>query len=152
LDYPEEILKDFDVVVASVHSGFTKDNTERIMKAMENPYVNIIGHISGRMIGTREGYKIDYDALFKKAVETETWIEINAQPSRYDSCWDHLRRGIDMGVNFVINTDSHSMDSLWSRELGAANARRGCLTKEDVMNTLPREKFLKALREQRKRK
>jgi len=152
LDYPEEILKDFDVVVASVHSGFTKDNTERIMKAMENPYVNIIGHISGRMIGTREGYKIDYDALFKKAVETETWIEINAQPSRQDISWDHLRRGKEMGVKFVINTDSHSMDSLWSRELGAAIARRGWLTKEDVMNTLPREKFLKALKEQRKRK
>jgi DNA polymerase (family 10) len=152
LDYPDKILKDFDVVVASVHSGFTKDNTKRILKAMENPYVSIVGHISGRMIGTRDGYKIDYDELFKKAAETGTWIEINAQPARQDITWDHLRRAKEMGVKFVISTDSHSMDSLWYRELGASIARRGWLEKEDVVNSLSREKFLKALQEQRKKK
>lgn len=152
LDYPDKILEGFDVVVASVHAGFTKDNTKRIMKAMEHPFVNIIGHISGRMIGSREAYPIDYDALFKKAVETDTWIEINAQPSRQDISWDHLRRGKEMGVKFVINTDSHSKDTLWYRELGAAIARRGWLEKSDVVNTLSKAKFLQALEQQRKKK
>jgi len=152
LDYSDEILEELDVVVASVHSQFTKDNTKRILKAMEHPFVNIIGHLSGRMIGTRNAYPLDFDAVFKKAVETGTWIEINAQPARQDLSWDHLRRAKEFGVKFVISTDSHSMDSLWYRELGAAIARRGWLTKEDVMNTLPKEKFLKALHAQRKKK
>lgn len=152
LDYPDKILEKFDVVVASVHAGFTKDNTQRIMKAMEHPFVNIIGHISGRMIGSREAYPIDYDQLFKKAVETHTWIEINSQPSRQDISWDHIRRGKEMGVKFVINTDSHSKDTLWYRELGAAIARRGWLEKSDVINTLSEVKFLQALKNQRKLK
>lgn len=152
LDYPDKVLEKFDVVVASVHAGFTKDNTQRIMKAMEHPLVNIIGHISGRMIGSREAYPIDYDKLFKRAVETGTWIEINAQPERQDISWDHLRRGKEMGVQFVINTDSHSKDTLWYRELGAAIARRGWLEKSDVINSLSREKFLLALQQQRTNK
>lgn len=152
LDYPDGVLAEMDVVVASVHAGFKRDNTKRIMKAMEHPSVNIIGHISGRMIGSREAYPIDYDELFKKAVETGTWIEINAQPARQDISWEHIRRGKEMGVKFVVTTDSHSMDTLWYRELGALIARRGWLEKGDVMNTLSKEKFLKALREQRRRK
>lgn len=152
LDYPEEVLKEFQVVVASVHAGFTKDNTQRIIKAMENPYVNIIGHISGRLIGSREAYPIDYEALFKAASETNTWIEINSQPSRQDLSWDHIRQAKQMGVQFVIDTDSHSIETLWYRELGAFIARRGWLTKEDVINTLSKKDFLKALEEQRKGK
>lgn len=152
LDFSESILEQMDVVVASVHAGFTKDNTQRIFAAMENPYVNIIGHISGRLIGSREGYPLDYEAVFAKAVETNTWIEINGQPSRQDMSWDHLKKAKEMGVKFVISTDSHAKETLWYRELGAAIARRGWLEKGDVMNTLPKEKFLDALKKQREGK
>lgn len=150
LDFSEKILNMMDIVVASVHAGFTKDNTDRIIAAMENPHVNIIGHISGRLIGSREAYPIDYDRLFEKAVETNTWIEINAQPKRQDMAWDHIRRAKEMGVKFVISTDSHHKDTLWFRELGASIARRGWLEKNDVINTLPLEKFLKELEKQKK--
>ncbi len=149
LDFSEKILQQMDIVVASVHAGFKKDNTERIIAAMENPYVNIIGHISGRLIGSREGYPIDYEKLFEKAVETNTWIEINSQPKRQDMSWEHLKKAKEMGVKFVISTDSHHKDTLWFRDLGAAIARRGWLEKGDIMNTLPKEKFLEELEKQR---
>lgn len=145
LDYPDEILAKLDLVVASVHTGFTKDNTTRIMKTMENPYVTIIGHISGRMFGTREAYPINYEKLFAKAVETGTWIEINAQPYRQDLAWNYIRQAKAMGVKFVISTDSHTKETLWYRELGVAIARRGWLEKRDVVNTLPLKSFLHLL-------
>jgi DNA polymerase (family 10) len=149
LDFSEKVLQKMDIVVASVHAGFKKDNTERIIAAMENPYVNIIGHISGRLIGSREAYPIDYELLFSKAVETQTWIEINAQPKRQDISWEHLKKAKEMGVKFVISTDSHHKDTLWFKELGVAIARRGWLEKKDIINTLSKEKFLEELEKQR---
>lgn len=149
IDYPDKILSQFDVVVASVHSGFTKDNTKRILKAMENRYVSIIGHLSGRMLGKREGYPIDYDQIFDQAVKTKTWIEINAQPHRQDISWDHIRRGKEKGVQFVISTDSHTKETLWFLDLGIGIARRGWLEKKDIVNTLPVKDFVQALHTQR---
>ena len=149
LDYPDSLLAQMDVVVASVHAGFTKDNTARLIRAMKNPYVNIIGHLSGRLIGNREGYPLNYEEVFQAAAETNTWIEINSQPSRQDISWDKIRQAKRAGVKFVINTDSHSQDTLWHRELGAAIARRGWLIQADVMNCLPKSKFLAELKKQR---
>jgi len=152
LDYSDKILSEMDVVVASVHAGFTKDNTERILKAMEHPAVTIIGHLSGRLIGNREGFPLDYEAVFKKAVETQTWIEINSQPARQDISWEHIRKAKERGVKFVISTDSHSDQTLWYREIGAGIAGRGWLEKSDVMNTLPLKDFLAAIKQQRAHK
>ena len=92
LGYPDSVLESLDIVIASVHSGFKKDNTARILKAMENPSVTIIGHLSGRLLGGREAYLIDYEAIFHQAAKTQTWLEINSQPIRLDVSWDHIRR------------------------------------------------------------
>lgn len=149
LDYTDEELASLDMVVASIHSKFGGDNTERIIKAMENKYVHCIGHLSGRLIGTREGYQLDYDAIFKKAAETGTWIEINSQPLRLDLQEKYIHKAQQMGVKFMINTDSHMAETLWLKTLGVSMARRGWLTKDDVINTLGLKDFEKALREKR---
>lgn len=141
LDYPDAILKELDFVVASVHSHFNQDNTERIMKAMENPHVHAIGHLSGRMIGVRDGYALDYSKIFKKAVETNTLIEINSQYMRLDLQEKYIHEAQKYGVKFIINTDSHQADSLWLMTLGVSMARRGWLRAKDVVNTYSLQDF-----------
>lgn len=135
IDYPNDILKMFDTVVASIHSRFQQDNTERILAAMENPFVNIIGHPSGRLIGSRNPYQLDYEKLFKKAAETGTAIEINSHYQRLDLQDKYMRDAKRYGCMFSINTDSHSIHDLWMMELGVAWARRGWIEKKDVLNT-----------------
>ena len=134
IDYPDSVLKKLDFVIAAIHNKMNQDNTERILQAMENPYVHAIGHISGRMIGTRDAYPLNYHALFKKAVETNTLLELNAQPLRLDLADKYIKEANDLGVKFCIGTDSHTIASLWFMELGVALARRGWLTKDDVVN------------------
>ena len=146
IDYPNEILKQFDIVVASVHSRFMGDNTKRILKAMENPYVHILGHASGRLIGKRNPYVLDYEKVFKKAAETGTILEINGQPERLDLQDNYIREAKKFGCSFSIDSDSHSADSLWLMELGVKWARRGWIEKSDAINTLPLEKLKKALK------
>ncbi|MFA6521768.1 MAG: DNA polymerase/3'-5' exonuclease PolX [Candidatus Gracilibacteria bacterium] len=146
IDYPDEVLKTFDIVVASIHSRFQNDNTERILKAMENPYVQIIGHVSGRMIGQRNAYAIDYEKLFKKAAETGTVFEINSQYLRLDLQDIYIREAKRWKCKFSIDTDAHSAAGLGLMELGVKWARRGWAEEEDIVNTLPLAKLKKALK------
>ena len=149
IDYPDEILKTFDVVVASIHSRFQQDNTARLLKAMENPHVHIIGHPSGRLIGQRNPYKIDYGKIFKKAALTGTVIEINCHYRRLDLQDEYMREAKSLGCLFSIDTDSHWASSLWMMELGIKWARRGWLEKKDIVNTLPLAQLLNRLRAKR---
>lgn len=145
IDYPDEVLKEFDVVVASIHSRFGKDNTDRILKAMENPYVHIIGHVSGRLIGERNPYPLDYEKIFKKAADTGKVLEINSQYLRLDLQDVYMREAKRWGVKFSINSDAHSTQGLWMSELGCSWARRGWITREEVINTMSLTKLSKIL-------
>lgn len=149
IDYPDTVLKEFEVVVAAIHSGFKQSKeqlTKRIVKACKNKYVHIIAHPTGRLWGTRDAYNIDLDAVFKAARDTNTHLEVNAFPNRLDLNDNHSRRAKEMGVKLAISTDSHTTEQLLSMKFGIAVARRGWLTKEDVINTLPLEKLLKVLK------
>ncbi len=144
LDYPDEILKQFDFVIGSVHTHFKMDKkemTERILKAMDNKYIKAIGHISGRMINSREPYEVDYAAIFKKAVEKNIALEINAQPERLDITDIYIKEGKKYGVKFIIGTDSHIAESFDYIIYGVGKARRGWLSREDVINTYTVEKL-----------
>ncbi len=143
LDYPDKILKMFDMVVASIHQGFSKNVTERLCSAMENPYVDIIGHPTGRLISKREGYVLDIEKVMKKAAETKTFLECNAYPDRLDLNDVNLKRCKELGVKVSIGTDAHGIEELKWMKFGVATCRRGWLEKDDVVNTLSVEKLLK---------
>ena len=148
LDLPDDLLKEFDFVTASIHSRFNQDNTERILKAMENPYVNLIGHPFGKQYGYREGYPLDFDKILQKAKETNTALEINSQREDLDS--QHIRRAVEEGVKLVINSDAHSIKQLWTTKIGVGLARRGWATTGDILNAQPLEeirRFVKVKRE-----
>jgi DNA polymerase (family 10) len=148
LDLPDDLLKEFDFVTASIHSRFNQDNTERILKAMENPYVNLIGHPFGKQYGYREGYPLDFEKVLKKAKETNTALEINSQREDLDS--HHIRKAVGEGVKLVVSSDAHSTKQLWTTKIGLGLARRGWATDEDILNTRPLEvikKFVKQKRE-----
>lgn len=135
LDMPDEILAQLDWVTASIHTGFKNDNTKRLIKACENPYVSSIGHPTGRLIGTREGYKVDIEALIKVAKQTGTALEINSQPQRMDLNDDMARMTRENGVKLVITTDSHDLGQFSFMKLGIYIARRAWCTAEDILNT-----------------
>jgi DNA polymerase (family 10) len=128
-------LQQFDWVTASIHTLFNKDNTERLIKACEHPLVHCIGHPSGRLIGKREAYPVDWKKLFKKLAETKTAIEINAQPDRLDLKDDLVKNAIDKNVMITISTDAHALGQFDYMEFGVAIARRGWCTKENILNT-----------------
>jgi len=151
LDFPDEILAKLDFVVASVHSHFKRDNTDRILKAMENPYVNVIGHPTGRLIGVREGYPVDLDAIIKKAKETGTALEINCQPLRMDIEDVWIRKAVEEGVMLVISTDSHNLGSFEYMKQGVWLARRGWACKENILNTRSWDEVVKFVNEKRKK-
>jgi DNA polymerase (family X) len=135
VDMPDEDLAECDWVVASLHSAFDKNPTERLMAAMENPHVDCIGHMTARKLNRREGAEIALDKAFVKAVETGTFVEINSQPDRLDLRDVHARAAAEAGVRIVVNTDSHEIGALDFAKLGIAQARRAWLTKEHVVNT-----------------
>jgi DNA polymerase (family 10) len=138
LDYPDDLVEALDWVVASVHTSFSispKEMTERVLAAIENPQVNCIGHLTGRLIGRREPYGIDVEAIAEAAARTGTMIEINANPNRRDLSDRHARLAVDAGVKIVVNTDAHGVDTLANMAYGIATARRAWLTKADVANT-----------------
>ena len=139
LDFPDQALKELDLVIASIHSGFkqTKEQiTNRIIKAMKNPYVSIIAHPTGRLIGERDPYEVEMDDILRVAADTGTSIEINAYPLRLDLNDNHARRAKELGVPLVINTDTHSVSQFDTLPYGIAIARRAWLEKGDVLNTL----------------
>jgi DNA polymerase (family 10) len=148
LDYPENVVEALDWVVASVHTSFSIDErsmTERVVAAIENPQVNCIGHLTGRLIGRREPYGIDVEAVAEAAARTGTMIEINGNPNRRDLSDRHARLAADAGVTIVLNTDAHGVDTLNNMEYAVATARRAWLTAADVANTRPWAQFKKLL-------
>ncbi len=148
LDLPDDILSKLDVRICSVHyhQNLSRERqTERILKAMQNPYCNIIGHPTGRLIGERPPYEIDMQKIMKAAREHGCFMELNAHPDRLDLNDRHCRMARDMGVKVVINTDAHSTTDLEFMRLGVAQARRGWLTREDVLNTRALDDLLKAM-------
>jgi DNA polymerase (family 10) len=148
LDFSDEILEQLDIVIASVHTGFTfseAEMTARVIRAIENPFVTIIGHPTGRLLGRRPGYAIDLDAVISAAAAHDVVLEINASPSRLDlepSVARHARRN---GVLLAINTDAHATKQVEHIAFGVNVARRGWLEKEDVINTYPLEVLKKII-------
>ena len=140
LDYEDELLGELDWVIASVHTSFgmgEQSMTERMIAAIEHPLVDAIGHPTGRLIGRREPYAVDLDALFAAAARTGTMLEINANPDRRDLSDIHARAAMRAGVRILIDSDAHRTDTLQNMRWGIATARRAWLTAADVANTRP---------------
>jgi len=140
LDYPDELLAQLDWVVASVHTAFNQDQgtlTARILRALDHPYVDALGHPSGRLIGRRPPYRVDLEAVIAKAVETSTFLEINANPLRRDLDERHVRLAVQAGGMVVIDSDAHAANHLDFIRYGVATARRGWVGKGQVANALP---------------
>jgi DNA polymerase (family X) len=154
LDFPDKVLKKLDLVIASIHSGFGNSRevmTARIAAAMRNPYVTMIGHPTGRLIGEREGYDVDMEALLKVAAETGTAMEINCYPLRLDLPDKYVRRAKELGVKIVINSDTHVINQFDSLDYGISVAKRGWLEVGEVLNTLELPELVQRLGEKRKR-
>jgi DNA polymerase (family 10) len=145
LGLPDELLQILDYGIASIHSAFEMDRdkmTERVLAALSNPYIKIWGHPSGRLINERNGIDINWTKIFEFASKNNKIIEINAQPQRLDLPDDLVADALKMGCQFIINTDSHNLESLNYMKYGIDVARRGGLSKNDIVNTLSLEKFL----------
>jgi len=153
LDFSDETLASLDFVVASIHSLFNltqEEQTQRMLRAISNPYVDIIGHPTGRILLEREGYSLDIEAVIDAAAEHGVCIEINAHPSRLDLDWRYLRRARDKGIKIPVNPDAHSMDGLDVMRYGINIARKGWLRPGDVLNTLSTEAILAFFQRRRK--
>jgi DNA polymerase (family 10) len=152
LDFSDEVLAQLDYVVASVHASFTlseKEMTQRIIRAMQNRYVTILGHPSGRILLSREPYQVDLGEIVKAAAETGTIIELNANPRRLDMDWRFWKLAKELGVRCAINPDAHSIHGLQDLWFGIQAARKGWLTREDVVNCLPLNEARKFLQKKR---
>jgi len=140
LDYPDDVLATLDFVIASVHSVFTLPEaqmTARIIRAMHNPYVTMLGHVTGRLLAQRDAYQVDLPAIIDAAAETHTIIELNASPHRLDMDWRWWPLAKSKGVRCAINPDAHSIHGLQDLVFGIKSARKGWLSKTDVINCLP---------------
>jgi len=145
LDYSDELLAKLDFVVASLHSGFKQAKaslTMRVVRAMQNPYVRVIGHPTGRLLGDRDAYELDLDEIMKEAARTRTCLEVNSNFHRLDLNDTHCRKAREMGVRVMINTDSHNYDDLLNLPYGVATAQRGWIEKDHVLNAQPVEEML----------
>ncbi|MFB3917959.1 MAG: DNA polymerase/3'-5' exonuclease PolX [Terriglobales bacterium] len=149
LDLSDSVLAQMDVVIASVHSHFKQEPqemTRRLLRAIENKHVSIIGHPTGRILLRRDGYAFDVEAVLQAAAKNHVAMELNAYPDRLDLGDHHLRMARERGVKIVINTDAHHTSHLEKIRYGVLQARRAWLTKEDVLNTLPSEQFVRAMK------
>jgi DNA polymerase (family X) len=149
LDLSDDVLAQMDIVIASVHSAFTQEPaemTDRFLKVLDSPHVSFIGHPTGRILLRRDAYKFDMDAVLKKAAQKKIAMELNAYPDRLDLNDRHLRMAREYGVKVVINTDAHHTTHYDKIKYGILQARRAWLTSADVLNTLPPEKFAKAMK------
>ncbi|MBI4838066.1 MAG: DNA polymerase/3'-5' exonuclease PolX [Nitrospirae bacterium] len=153
LDYPAKVLKELDIVVAAIHSGFRQGReqlTKRLISAMKNPHVSVIAHPTGRLIGERDAYDADMAEVLKTAVETGTAIEINAYPLRLDLNDIYAKRAKEMGIPLVISTDTHMTSHFGYMIYGVSVAKRGWLEKRDVLNTYDYETLMKRLAAKKK--
>ncbi|RDW16286.1 DNA polymerase/3'-5' exonuclease PolX [Oceanobacillus arenosus] len=145
LDFSDEFLKEMDFVIGAIHSSFNQSEKEimdRLNRALENPYVSLIAHPTGRIIGRREGYQVDVDQLIEKAKETNTALEINANPNRLDLSAEWARKAQAAGVTLAINTDAHNYGMLEHMKYGVGVARKGWVHKDMIMNTWPLDKLI----------
>lgn len=152
LDFSNEVLAELDFVIASIHTAFGQSE-ELIMKRLEaacrNPYVNIIAHPTGRKVGVRDGYNVNIEQLIQLAKETDTILELNANPRRFDLRTDFLAQAQEAGVKLMINTDSHQHPTLSYMELGVKYARKAWIRKDSVINALPKKQFLTFIKKKR---
>jgi DNA polymerase (family X) len=149
LDLPDEILARLQVVVASVHSAFKQTRetmTARVIRAMRNPYVTILGHPTGRLLGEREAYEIDLEQVIRAASDTGTFLEINSFPQRLDLDDIHCKQAKELGATVAVGTDSHTNSQLETMSLGVSVARRGWLERDDLLNTLSLDDLFLRLR------
>lgn len=149
LDFPDEILSQCDLVIAAIHSSFTKDPTARILQAMQNPFVDIIAHPTGRIISQREGYVVDLDLIFQQALKSQTALEINCHPERLDLSDLAAKKAGQMGIMLALNTDAHSPDGLLLIKYGLGAARRSWLTAAQLLNTKDSEDLQQWLRQRK---
>ncbi len=149
LDLSDSVLEQMDIVIASVHSLFNQDRatmTDRLLKAIANPNTSLIGHPTGRQLLRRDAYPFDFDAVLKAAAKHRVAMELNSYPERLDLNDVHLRMAKQHGVKIVINTDSHHISHMEKLRYGITQARRAWLTKDDILNTLPPQKFARAMK------
>lgn len=148
LDLSDSVLAKMDLVIASVHSHFKQspeEMTRRLLRAIENPSVSVIGHPTGRLLLRRDAYEFDLEVVLKAAARNHVAMELNAFPDRLDLCDRHLRLARELGVKIIINTDSHHTSHLENIKYGILQARRAWLSPADVLNTLPAEDFARAV-------
>src|SRR5581483_2585339 len=148
IDYDATTLASFDFVIASIHSRFgmtAKQMTERILRALENPFVTFLGHLTGRLLLSRDGYTMDFDRVFEKAAERGVMIEINGNPRRLDIDWRLAGRACDRGVRFSIHPDAHSIAEYGALVSGTWAARKAGLAPRDIFNTKPVEEVSQLL-------
>jgi DNA polymerase (family 10) len=150
LDVPDDVLAERDWVVASIHTAFDREPTERVLAAMENPHVHVIGHLTGRKITRREPMEIDLERVLEKAVETGTFLEINSQPDRLDLRDVNARMAGEAGVPIVVSSDAHEVPALNYVDFGVAQARRAWLGPEQIANTRTWAQLKKLMKKARK--
>jgi DNA polymerase (family 10) len=154
LDYPDDVLRSFDLIIASVHSRFRlgkQEQTKRILKAIRNPYTTILGHVTGRQLLRRPGYEVDMEAILQACAETGVAVEINAHPWRLDIDWRWCARGLELGCMFSIDPDAHSTDEFDNLRWGVLMARKGAVPKDRVINTIDARTFAAWLETRRQR-
>lgn len=154
LDYPDEVLAGLDLVVGSVHSRFNltaEEQTRRFLTALESPYLDILGHVTGRLLLGRDGYPLDLHKVIEAAAEKGVAVEINAHPERLDPGWSAIRYGLGRGMKTAINPDAHSPQGLQDVSYGVALARKGWCTAEDVLNAWPLARLVDHLASRRAR-
>jgi DNA polymerase (family 10) len=145
LDYPDDVLSELDFVVASVHSSLRQSRdkiTGRFLSAIENPHVDLIGHLSGRLIGRRDSADLDVEIILERGLQHDVAFEINAHPDRLDLNELHARRAIELGCKLAITTDAHHIDHFKMRKFGVGIAKRAWVTPESVINTWQASRFL----------
>jgi DNA polymerase (family 10) len=152
LDYPEELLEKLEVVIGSIHARFGMDEeqmTQRVLRALDHPLLSIVGHPTGRLINSREPSPLRMEEVLDKAARKGVAMEVNGNPHRLDLKAEHVRMALQRGVKLVVSTDAHSVAELGHLKYSVGTARKGWARKQDVLNTLPVEQFLSALREHR---
>lgn len=146
LDFPDELLKKLDIVIAAIHVGFKKNVTERIIRAMESPYVTVIAHPSGRLISGREGYEVDLEKVLEAAAKNGKFLELNAYFDRLDLDELHLKKAKERGIKIAVGTDTHYAHGLAMMRFGVGIARRAWLEKKDILNCLNYKELIKAIK------